>query len=67
MKTKKQPDEVAAARAGIKAAIDEAVGLPPPKATRRGPEPERLKIHGDWKAAVGRALRTPRPPGGWPK
>jgi len=37
--------------------------------TRRhcGPEPERLKIRGDWKAAVSRALRTPRPPGGWPK
>jgi hypothetical protein len=66
MKSKKHPDE-SAARAGIKAAIEEAVGLPPAKAARRGPEPERLKIRGDWKAAVSRALRTPRPPGGWPK
>lgn len=33
----------------------------------RGPEPERLKIEGNWKAAVGLALRKPKPPGGWPK
>jgi len=32
-----------------------------------GPEPERLKIEGDWKAAVRTALRKPKPPGGWPK
>ncbi|MGO9202384.1 MAG: hypothetical protein ACLQM8_17800 [Limisphaerales bacterium] len=32
-----------------------------------GPEPERLKIAGDWKAAVATALRKPKPPGGWPK
>ncbi len=57
-----------AARAGVNALIDEAVGLPPkPKAVRHGPEPERLKIRGDWKAAVSRALRKPRPPEGWPK
>jgi len=31
-----------------------------------GPEPERLKVHGDWKAAVKKALRKPKPPGGWP-
>jgi hypothetical protein len=31
-----------------------------------GPEPERLKIDGDWKDAVGRALRREKPKGGWP-
>jgi hypothetical protein len=35
--------------------------------TERGPEPERLKIQGDWKDAVSAALRKPKPPGGWPK
>jgi hypothetical protein len=32
-----------------------------------GPEPERLKISGDWKEAVRTALRKPKPLGGWPK
>ena len=31
------------------------------------PEPERLKIEGDWKDAVKTALRKPKPPGGRPK
>lgn len=34
---------------------------------RRGPEPERLKLEGDWEALVGEALRKPLPPGGWDK
>jgi hypothetical protein len=34
---------------------------------RHGPEPERLKIDGDWKEAVAAVLRKPKPPGGWPK
>ena len=40
------------------------------KATQRtahGPEPERLKIEGNWVKAVGVALRKPKPTGGWPK
>jgi hypothetical protein len=32
-----------------------------------GPKPERLAIPGDWETAVEKALKTPRPPGGWPK
>ena len=35
--------------------------------TAHGPEPERLKIYGDWKEAVRIAMRKPKPPGGWPK
>jgi hypothetical protein len=34
---------------------------------RPGPEPERLKIDGDWEQAVERALKKPRPADGWPK
>jgi hypothetical protein len=30
-----------------------------------GPEPERVKIEGDWEEAVKRALEKKRPPGGW--
>jgi hypothetical protein len=33
---------------------------------KRGPKKERLKIEGDWKDAVKRALRTKMPEGGWP-
>lgn len=43
--------------------------MPNPDAAPRnqpGPEPERLKIEGPWGDAVKRALRTPRPPEGWP-
>jgi hypothetical protein len=32
-----------------------------------GPDPERLKIESDWKDAVKKALRKPRPKGGWPR
>ena len=35
--------------------------------TERGPEPERLKIDGNWKAAVRVAMQKRKPPGGWPK
>lgn len=31
-----------------------------------GPEPERLKIQGDWEEAMKRALGKKRPPEGWP-
>ena len=33
----------------------------------KGPEPERLKIEGDWVAAVDKALTVKRPATGWPK
>jgi hypothetical protein len=29
---------------------------------KRGPKPETLKVAGDWKAAVGRALARGKPP-----
>jgi hypothetical protein len=29
---------------------------------RRGPEPERVKIPGDWEAAVAKALKKKPPP-----
>jgi len=32
-----------------------------------GKELDRLKINGDWQAAVATALRKPKPVGGWPK
>ena len=32
-----------------------------------GPEPERVKVDGDWKDAVALALRKKRPKGGWPR
>jgi DNA modification methylase len=32
-----------------------------------GPAPELLKIDGDWKEAVKKALQKKKPPGGWPK
>lgn len=31
-----------------------------------GPEPERVKIEGDWIKAVGKALKKERPKEGWP-
>ena len=34
---------------------------------KRGPEADRVKIEGDWKSAVGKALKKPMPAGGWPK
>jgi hypothetical protein len=42
----------------------------PSKASGRhkhGPEPERLKIYGDWKEAVRLAMRKQKPAGGWQK
>jgi hypothetical protein len=34
---------------------------------RRGPTPETVRIEGDWKAAVRKALSKPKPATGWPK
>jgi len=33
-----------------------------PLAKKRGPEPERVKIEGDWRKAVAKALRKPLAP-----
>jgi hypothetical protein len=33
----------------------------------KGPEPERLKIDGDWVDAIDHALKVKRPATGWPK
>ena len=37
------------------------------KKPKPGPEPDRLKLEGDWKKAVGKAVRKKRPEGGWPE
>ena len=34
---------------------------------KRGPEPDRLKLEGDWKGLVKKALKKKRPVEGWPK
>lgn len=34
---------------------------------QRGPEADRLKLKGDWKAAVKKSLAKKKPAGGWPK
>ncbi len=31
-----------------------------------GPEPERVKIDGDWTDAMKKAMEKEPPPGGWP-
>jgi hypothetical protein len=38
-----------------------------PNRTLKGPEPERLKIEGDWVKAVDKSLAVKRPASGWPK
>jgi hypothetical protein len=37
------------------------------KTILKGPEPERLKIEGDWIGAIDKALKVKRPAKGWPK
>jgi len=37
------------------------------KPRQRGPEAERIKLTGDWKANVKTALAKKRPKEGWPK
>jgi hypothetical protein len=63
MKPKKRPNK-AAAKAGLAAMVKNAVGM---HRHKHGPEPERLKITGNWEDAVATALQKPKPPGGWPK
>ncbi|MGO8836622.1 MAG: hypothetical protein ACLQAH_17130 [Limisphaerales bacterium] len=55
---KKQPDAI------VKAS---APKLRAKSKSKRGPEPERLKIEGNWIHAVDHSLAVKRPPGGWPK
>jgi hypothetical protein len=38
-----------------------------PKWTKKGPEPEQLKIEGNWIHAIDRSLAVKRPAKGWPK
>ena len=38
-----------------------------PKKKLTGPEPDRLKLEGNWKDLVAKALTKKRPPTGWPK
>jgi hypothetical protein len=33
----------------------------------RGPMPDRLKLNGDWKAAIKTSFQKKRPKDGWPK
>jgi hypothetical protein len=35
--------------------------------SKPGPKADRLKIEGDWKKAVGKAISVEKPAGGWPK
>ena len=34
---------------------------------KTGPEPERLKIEGNWQEAVAKAMQKQKPAAGWPK
>jgi len=56
-----------AAKAGQTAAIYKASKAKPSAAFKRGPQPERLKIDGNWEDAAARLIRKPKPKEGWPK
>jgi hypothetical protein len=47
--------------------INATIKASEPKRTKKGPEPERLKIEGNWIEAVDKSLAVKRPPSGWPK
>jgi hypothetical protein len=38
-----------------------------PKPEPPGPKPQYLKIEGDWREAVKRAIQKKKPQEGWPK
>jgi hypothetical protein len=38
-----------------------------PKPKKRGPEPEVLKLDGNWKDAIKKSLQKKKPKEGWPK
>ena len=33
---------------------------------QRGPKPGKVNIKGDWEDAVKKAIKKPKPEGGWP-
>lgn len=33
---------------------------------KRGPKPDSLKLEGDWRDAVNKAIKKKRPKDGWP-
>lgn len=37
------------------------------EASKPGPQPESLRIEGDWKDAVKKSLQKQAPAAGWPK
>jgi hypothetical protein len=37
------------------------------KPRKHGPEAQTVAIEGDWKDAIAKAMRKPRPLSGWPK
>ena len=37
-----------------------------PEPKKPGPQEERLKVKGDWKAAMRKAISKEKPPDGWP-
>lgn len=37
------------------------------KRSKPGPQPEQVKVRGNWERAVKKALKKKRPPDGWPK
>ena len=38
-----------------------------PDEAKPGPEPERLKVEGDWEKAMEKAMKKKKPAEGWPK
>jgi len=34
---------------------------------KTGPKPERIKLEGDWRDLMGKALKKERPKEGWPE
>jgi hypothetical protein len=36
-------------------------------APKRGPEPARLKLNGNWQEAIKKSFQKKIPAGGWPK
>lgn len=41
--------------------------MPKQKQKKRGPKPESLRVEGDWRDAMGKALKKRRPKAGWPR
>jgi hypothetical protein len=38
-----------------------------PDSPARGPEPDRLKLNGNWQSAIKKSFQKKRPVNGWPK